>query len=101
MKERTDEAIYPRRASSGHVPLHVLWASAKGRGQLGGSEQDHVVACNECSVALQLCGQAQNFGAVLKEMRRAPAAAGSAADGKPKLKTLYILQGDTARRRTD
>lgn len=106
MNVRTDGSInsFPLCASSGHVPLHVLWAFAKGRGQLSGQEQTHIGRCNRCSLSLQICDHAQNFGSVLREMHREH---GPLAEGKPKLKTLYILQellspdADTARRRTD
>jgi hypothetical protein len=93
MKERTDGAIdlHSLRASRGHVPLHRLWALSKDRVELSTPQYDHVRACDECSFAFQVCRHAENFGVVLREIRREHEDP-SNSDGKGKLKTLYILQ---------
>jgi len=93
MKVSTDGAIhrYSRRSPAGHVPLHCLWAFGKSRGHLNEHEHTHVEGCEECSRALQACCRAENFGAVLKEMRRENDDDVSLSDGKPKLKTLYVF----------
>ena len=92
MRERTDGGTYrySLRGLPGHVPLHCLWAYGKGRVQLSPGEYSHVEACSECSRALQVCSHAQNFGAVLIEMRRVLDEAPD-PDGKPKLKTIYVF----------
>jgi hypothetical protein len=105
MKVKTDGAtyLYALRALPGHVPLHCLWAYGKGRAQLSHLEQTHVEACSMCSHALSTCSEAENFGAVLKELDRERYDA-RIPDEKPKLKTLLIFPGPiskTDRGRTD
>jgi len=92
MKVRADGATnrYLLRTFPAHVPLHCLWAYGKSRVELSAAEYSHVEACAECSRALQVCYHAENFGAVLMELRRAQSDA-AGIDGKPKLKTLYVF----------
>jgi len=54
----------------GHVPLHRLWTFATLQDDLNLSEHAHILDCEECRVALRVCLNSENFGAVLKELKR-------------------------------
>ena len=83
----------PRQAASDHIPLHRLWSFARVPGQLDTSGQAHVRECADCRRAFQLCLGAENFGIVLKELNHEQEALAPDDDGKPKLKTLYVVPG--------
>jgi hypothetical protein len=53
-----------------HVPLHRLWTFATLQGDLNLSEHAHILDCEECRDALRVCLKAENFGAVLRELKR-------------------------------
>ena len=60
---------YLSQRATEHVSLHRLWTFANLQADLTLAEQTHMVDCEKCRVELQACLQAQNFGAVLRELR--------------------------------
>ena len=87
----------PRQIASDHIPLHRLWSFARIPGHLDSPGQAHVRECADCRKAFQLCLSAENFGNVLKELNQEQELLGP--DGKPKIKTLYIVPGSIPWRR--
>jgi hypothetical protein len=53
-----------------HIPLHRLWAFTSLQGTLTLPEHAHVLECDECRLALRVCFKADNFAAVLKELKK-------------------------------
>jgi hypothetical protein len=53
-----------------HVPLHRLWTFATLQNDLSISEHAHILDCEVCRVALRASLKAENFGAVLRELKR-------------------------------
>ena len=53
-----------------HIPLHRLWAFITLQVDMTLPEHLHVLDCEECRVALRTCFRAENFGAVLKELKK-------------------------------
>jgi hypothetical protein len=52
-----------------HIPLHRLWTFATLQDDLTHSEHAHILDCEECRRALRSSLKADNFGAVLKELK--------------------------------
>jgi len=53
-----------------HIPLHRLWTFATLQDDLTLPEHGHILDCPECRAALRCCLYAENFGAVLIELKR-------------------------------
>jgi hypothetical protein len=53
-----------------HVPLHRLWTFATLQDDLSLPEHSHILDCENCRNALRASLQAENFGAVLRELKR-------------------------------
>jgi hypothetical protein len=53
-----------------HVPLHRLWTFATLQDELSRSEHAHILECEDCRLALRATLNAENFGAVLRELKR-------------------------------
>ena len=52
-----------------HIPLHRLWTFATLQDDLNHSEHAHILDCEDCRHALRTSLKADNFGAVLKELK--------------------------------
>ncbi|HET9218129.1 MAG TPA: hypothetical protein VFR18_14180 [Terriglobia bacterium] len=55
-----------------HIPLHRLWTFATLQDDLNLAEHAHILDCEDCRLALQTSLKADNFGAVLKELKGGP-----------------------------
>ena len=53
-----------------HISLHRLWAFTKVQGDLAAQDFAHIIDCSKCRTALLVCLKAENFGAVLKELKK-------------------------------
>ena len=52
-----------------HIPLHRLWTFATLQDDLSLPEHAHILDCEACRLALRTSLNADNFGAVLKELK--------------------------------
>jgi hypothetical protein len=52
-----------------HIPLHRLWTFATLQDDLSSPEHAHILDCETCRIALRASLKAENFGAVLRELR--------------------------------
>jgi hypothetical protein len=52
-----------------HIPLHRLWTFATLQDDLSLSEHNHILECESCRDALRASLKAENFGAVLRELK--------------------------------
>jgi hypothetical protein len=53
-----------------HTPMHRLWAFTTLQSDLTLPEELHVLECEQCRQGLMTCFSAQNFGAVLKDLKK-------------------------------
>jgi len=53
-----------------HVPLHRLWTFVTLQDDLTFSEHSHILDCEDCRSALRASLRAENFGAVLRDLKR-------------------------------
>ena len=52
-----------------HVSLHRLWAFTKLQADLAEPDFTHLIDCHACRTALLICLKAENFAAVLMELK--------------------------------
>jgi hypothetical protein len=98
MRERPEEPTNWRQGQSDHIPLHRLWSFARLPGYPDAQSQAHLQECEECREAFQVCLRCDSFGVALKELGQ-DGATTPAPDGRPKLKTLFVVPGTRLPRR--
>ena len=59
------------RARPDHIPLHRLWMFSTLQADMVMPDHAHLLDCEECRTGLRICLQAENFAAVLKQLRPA------------------------------
>jgi hypothetical protein len=52
-----------------HIPLHRLWTFATLQDDLSPPEHSHILDCEHCRMALRASLKAENFGAVLRQLK--------------------------------
>ena len=54
-----------------HIPLHRLWMFSTLQADMVMPDHAHLLDCDECRTGLRICLKAENFAAVLKQLRPA------------------------------
>ena len=54
-----------------HIPLHRLWMFSTLQADMVMPDHAHLLDCEECRTGLRICLKAENFAAVLKQLRPA------------------------------